>query len=83
MRSSHRFCYTLLVPHFGITVTYFLSGSRPHCCQFGEEALQVGPCKGPLERSRHRLIPVLKGQQRVFQGGERREVSTLRCTIEK
>lgn len=36
--------------------------------------MQIGAGKRPAERRRGRLIPVLKGHQIVFQGGQRREV---------
>ena len=35
-------------------MTYFLTCGRPHNGQFGEELLQVGPRKGPMERLGHR-----------------------------
>jgi subtilisin family serine protease len=52
----------------------FLSRGRPDRRQFGEEPMQVDPGKRPAERLCHRSIPVLKGEQIVFHGCERREI---------
>jgi hypothetical protein len=63
-----------LVPQFGIAVTYFPTCGWPHNRQFREEPMQVRPCRRPAKRLRPRLIAVLKGEQIVFQHGERRDI---------
>ena len=56
------------VQHFGITVAYCLSCSRPYRGQFREKLLEIGAAESPAERARHGLVAVLKGEQIMLQG---------------